>query len=87
MDLSQLSGASVNDFIDKADYSMTYCSVDDAIRYVWEVGKGALIAKLDVKHTFRLIPVRPEDRHLLGFGFQENFYFDVVLPFGCHSFL
>ena len=32
---------------------------------VMHVGRGALLAKLDVKHAFRICPVHQEDQHLL----------------------
>jgi len=40
---------------------------------------------MDVKHAFRLVPVRPADWHLLGFKVGEGYYFDIVLPFGSRS--
>ena len=43
------------------------------------------MAKLDIKHVFRLCPVHPDDWHLLGYNWKERFYFDVVLPFGGRS--
>ncbi|XP_055334693.1 uncharacterized protein LOC129585836 [Paramacrobiotus metropolitanus] len=86
MDLSRPFGSSVNDYICKKTYTMRFCSVDDAIRIIVKLGRGALMAKMDLKHAFRLIPVRYEDWHLLGYVFDERYYFDVVLPFGCRSF-
>ena len=46
---------------------------------------GALMGKIDTKSVFRLIPVRKEDWPLLGYQFNNEFYFDTVLPFGCRS--
>ncbi|XP_055340730.1 uncharacterized protein LOC129589861 [Paramacrobiotus metropolitanus] len=85
MDLSRPFGDSVNDSICQKTYSMKFCSVDDAVRIVTRLGKGALMAKMDLKHAFRLIPVHPDDWHLLGYSFDNKYYFDVVLPFGCRS--
>ncbi|XP_055346824.1 uncharacterized protein LOC129594230 isoform X1 [Paramacrobiotus metropolitanus] len=85
LDLSRPVGQSVNDYIDKATFSLSFCSVDDAIALLKRFGKGALMAKQDIKHAFRLIPVRREDWHLLGYCIEGLYYFDVVLPFGCRS--
>ena len=48
-------------------------------------GTNALMAKLDIKHAFRLCPVRQEDRKLLGINWQNQFYVDLRLPFGLIS--
>ena len=34
---------------------------------------------------FAFIPVHPDDRHLLGFKWRDQFYFDNCLPMGCSS--
>ncbi|XP_055350097.1 uncharacterized protein LOC129596778 [Paramacrobiotus metropolitanus] len=85
MDMSRPTGESVNDYINKDDYSLTFCSVDDAVRLLLQLGKGALMAKFDIQHAFRLVPVRPADWHLLGYQCNGLFYFDIVLPFGSRS--
>ena len=45
------------------------------------------MAKVDVKSTYRLIPVHPEDmyRHLLEMVWRGQLYIDVMLPFGLRS--
>ncbi|XP_055349958.1 uncharacterized protein LOC129596648 [Paramacrobiotus metropolitanus] len=85
MDLSQPHGNSVNDHIRGDEMPLQYCSVDDAVRLITNAGKGAVMAKMDVKSAFRLIPVRTADWNLLGFRIRGEYYFDVVLPFGCRS--
>ena len=55
-------------------------------KYVcYEVGPGALLAKVDLKNAFRLCPVRPEDWHLLGIWWRGQYYVDQCLPFGLRS--
>ncbi|OQV25874.1 hypothetical protein BV898_00023 [Hypsibius exemplaris] len=46
---------------------------------------GALMAKLDVKYAFRIIPIQRKDWNLLGFAHDGKYYFDTVLPFGLQS--
>ena len=46
-------------------------------------GKGAWLAKSDIKSAFRLLPVHPSDYELLGFSFEGQFYYDKCLPMGC----
>ena len=66
-----------------------YDSFDEALTLVARYGQKALMAKLDIKHTFRLCPVRLEDRELLGIHWQGKFYIDLPLPFGlrCSPYL
>uniref|UniRef100_A0A7M6DPV8 Reverse transcriptase domain-containing protein n=1 Tax=Clytia hemisphaerica TaxID=252671 RepID=A0A7M6DPV8_9CNID len=49
------------------------------------VGKGCFMSKVDIRHAFRLCPVHPEDRSLLGYLWQERYFVDVCLPFGNRS--
>ena len=85
MDLSSPRGSSINDFIDKEDFSLHYATFDQALALVSSFGTGALMAKLDLKHAFRLCPVSPTDWELLGMHWQGKFYVDLRLPFGLRS--
>lgn len=83
--LSAPTNQSINDYIDPTTYSLQYSTIDDAIKICHEVGKGALLAKVDLKNAFRLCPVRPDDWHLLGICWRGQFYVDKCLPFGLRS--
>ena len=48
-------------------------------------GKGARLAKLDLKNAYRIIPIHPEDRWLLGVRWGGQTYIDAALPFGLCS--
>ena len=85
VDLSAPEGHSVNDFISKELCSLSYISVDDVARAVLQLGKGSLLAKADIKEAYRMVPVYPEDRLLLGVVWEGQLYLDKVLPFGLRS--
>ena len=85
VDLSFPVHRSVNDGIPKELCSMSYVTIDDAIRRIISVGPGAKLAKIDIKHAFRLIPVHPADRHLLGMEWEDWVFIDTCLPFGLRS--
>ena len=85
LDLSSPEGHSVNDGIDPALCSLNYVSVDTIAEAVVRAGRGALLAKSDVQHAYRQIPVHPDDRHLLGMKWQGQVYIDATLPFGLRS--
>ncbi|XP_062585901.1 uncharacterized protein LOC134247580 [Saccostrea cucullata] len=50
---------------------------------VGSLGKGAYLGEMDVKLAFRLLPVHPSDHQLLGFKFNDQYYYDMCLPMGC----
>ena len=79
------SGISVNENIPTEFSRVQYSTIDDAIQLVQHIGKGAHMAKTDIKSAFRIIPIHPEDRELLGFAWEGQFYFDKCLPMGASS--
>ena len=85
LDLSSPEGRSVNDGIRPELCSLSYVSVDDAARMATRAGQGALLAKVDIKSAYRLVPVHPEDRLLLGMAWDGAVFVDTVLPFGLRS--
>ena len=85
VDLSSPWGASVNDGISADKFTLHYITVDQIIRSVSRLGKGALMAKFDVESTYRDVPVHPSDRHLLGMKWHNQYYVDLALPFGLRS--
>ena len=84
-DLSSPKGFSVNDGIDASLCSVSYASLDDAVRIIMRLGKGALLAKFDVASAYRIVPVHPADRLLLGMKWRGELYVDGLLPFGLRS--
>lgn len=85
LDLSHPSGFSVNDGIPRELCTLKYPTVDDAIGKILAFERGALLAKVDVKHAFRNVPVHPDDRGLLGMAWEDQTLIDTVLPFGLRS--
>ena len=83
--LSYPEGDSINDYIPRDPYALQYVRVDDAIHILQSLGPGSFMAKTDLKSAFRLIPVHPEDWHLLGIYWQQQYYVDLYLPFGLRS--
>ena len=85
LDLSSPRGYSINDGISREDFSVRYTSFDEATYLVRQLGPDCMMAKLDIKHAFRLCPVRPDQWPLLGYEWQGLFYVDTRLPFGSRS--
>lgn len=61
---------------------MTYITVDQVAEKAVSLRKGALIAKIDVKSAYRLVPIHPKDRRWLGMKWNNMIFIDVMLPFG-----
>ena len=85
VDLSSPESASVNDGISREVCSLSYTSVDVIAEKVVSQGQGTLMGKMDIKQAYRMVPVHPDDRHLLGMKWQGSVYVDKVLPFGLRS--
>ena len=85
MDLSQPRGQSVNEHIDKDEFSVQYTHFDRATDLVLAAGRNCLMSKVDIKHAFRLMPVKPSNWKLLGFFWEGYFFIDVRLSFGLRS--
>ena len=56
----------MNDGIDVDGSSLSYASLDHLAALVVSTGRGFLLVKADVKGAYRMVPVHPEDQHLLG---------------------
>ena len=85
VDLSHPESASVNDGIHPDLCSLSYASIDDAVAQIIHKGKGMHLAKLDLESAHRMVPVHPDDCHLLGMEWNGEWYIDTALPFGLRS--
>ena len=82
VDLSVSNGAIVNDGIGADVCSLTYASVDNAVLIIQHLGQGTQLIKMDLKDAYRIIPVHPQDHHLLGIQWNNQVFVDRSLPFG-----
>lgn len=85
LDLSFPQGFSVNNAIDSEVCSLKYWTVDNAAKLVLSLEKGAFMAKLDIAHAYRNIPVQRDNHHLLIMMWNNQLFIEAVLPFGLRS--
>ena len=85
VDLSSPKGRSVNDGIEAELCSLTYLHMDKVSRELVRLGPASLMAKMDIESAYRIVPVDPADRLLLGVRWQGGIFFDTRLPFGLRS--
>ena len=81
-DLSFPPGRSVNDGINLELCSLTCTTVDRVAEVAVRLGRGALMAKVDIESAYRLIPVHPHDHPLLAVHWEGQIFIDPMLPFG-----
>jgi len=84
-DLSHPIGSAVNEGIPREFSSVSYANIDSAIKHIKTLGPGCFLAKTDIQSAFRIIPVHPNDHHLLGFYLNDGYYYDRCLPMGCST--
>ena len=78
-------GSSVNDGIDKHNFQISFDTIKHAVRWIRFIGYSALLTKIDIKDTYRIIPIYPVDQILQGMLLNDDLYFDKVLAFGSQS--
>ena len=64
---------------------MTYALVDNAVECILHLGPGTELIKIDLKNAYRIVPIHPQDHHLLAITWQNRTYVDCALPFGLRS--
>ena len=80
VDLSHPRGHSVNDGIPKSLCSLKYVTIHEAIQGILQLGWGALLAKIDIKSAFRLLPIHPADGHMLGMQWRMAYTLTLATP-------
>ena len=71
IDLSAPEGRSVNDGIEPELCSLSYVNVHEAAVAIRKAGRGAFLAKVDIKQAYRIVPVPgvpPTPRYGVGGG-------------------
>lgn len=84
-DLSFPKHDSVNLLIPEENSKVKYDSIDVVTDLLRQFGQGALMAKTDIQDAFRIIPIHSDDYNLLGFSWDNKFYYDKCLPMGASS--
>lgn len=83
--LSSPRGSSVNDGILEEFVQVSYASLEDALKLICHCGPSPFLAKLNIKHAYRLLPIKPSQYGLLCFQWEGKFFTDRCLPKGVRS--
>ncbi len=63
---------SVNNGISQDLATISYASLNDAVEQILQLGRGTQLVKVDLKNAYRIVPVHPQDQHLLAITWQDN---------------
>lgn len=50
-----------------------------------QLGRGTQLEKIDLRNAYRIVPIHPQDQHLLAISWKGETYVDCTLPFGLRS--
>lgn len=76
---------SINAGISDDSAAVQYAGINEAISCIKNIGKNAFLCKTDIRSAFRILPVHPLDYELLGFQWNDRYYYDRCLPMGCRT--
>ena len=72
------------DGISRSLCSLTYVS-GTAVKLVKQLGRGTLLAKVDIQSAYWMLPIQPDHWWLLGMYWEGSVFVDTALPFGLRS--
>ena len=81
--LSHPPNKGIHSYIDHDFCKVNYSSLDSILEMIYNCGKSAELANIDIKSAFKLLIVNPADFDLLGIKFDNMYYIDKCLPMGC----
>ena len=76
---------SINELIDKEQFSLSYVTIDDAINLILKYGQGAVMNKFDLVDAFKMVPIKKDFWNCFGIKWDKRYYFYHRLCFGCRS--
>ena len=85
VDLSSPMNHRGNDGISRELSLISYATVGGAIECMLQLGTGTELVKFDLKNAYRILPVHPQDHHLLAITCEGETHIDCALPFGLRS--
>ena len=59
--------------------------INNAVEIISTMGSGTSLTKVDLQDAYRIVPVHPDDHHLLGIVWEDMTFVDCCLPFGLRS--
>lgn len=76
---------SINELIDKKAHSLSYVTIDDAIKLIHLLGRGCMLMKTDICDAYKICPVNPNQWKLQCIKWEGLYYVYTKLCFGSRS--
>ena len=76
---------SLNELVDKEEFSLQYVSTDDAVKIIKISGVKSWLIKADITDAFRVMPFATMLWSYHGIKWEDKVYFFNKLVFGCRS--
>ena len=76
---------SLNNLIDKSEFSLRYVTMDDAIQLIKRHGEGAMLIKTDITDAFKIMPIAIKLWPYHGNKWNSRYYIYKRLVFGSRS--
>ncbi len=67
------------------DGTVTYNTIDMSIWLIQWAGQRAILTKTDIKHSYKFIPIHPDDIPALDIHWIQHLLWDVTLPMASRS--
>lgn len=83
-DCSVNSGIPLHTYLD-SPFNLSFPGMERLCELILSKGRGCLVYKKDLQRVYRQISIDPTDYHLLGFNFDNQFYFATCCPFGLRT--
>lgn len=83
-DCSVNSGIPLHTYLDSL-FNLSFPGMERLCELILSKGRGCLVYKKDLQRVYRQISIDPTDYHLLGFNFDNQFYFATCCPFGLRT--
>jgi hypothetical protein len=80
-----IENPSINELINKEEFSLSYVRIDDAIKVIRGYGTGSWLSKLDIVDAYKIIPIHPQEWCMYGIQWLNKCYFYHRLVFGSRS--
>ena len=68
---------SLNELVDKDEFSLSYVKLDTAIKIIQEKGLGSWLCKDDIKDAFKLLPIKENLWPYYGIKWDKKYYFTL----------
>ena len=65
--------------------SLSCIKVEEVATRAAQMVQGSPLAKFNIEEAYRIVPVHPDDKHLLSIVWNNQLHINAALPFGLRS--